>query len=175
MTKRLTAEDVAAKSAENRAARIKTKVDLRPVFRKDLVKDYGEGAGKAFDKAQLPQSKKPSPKSRPKMRESEVLRGCIEILDSHPRIAMWWRQNTGAVKVDGKRFVRFSFKGASDLMGVIKGGECAGKFLAVECKATGKKASPDQAAFLDNVLDAGGWAICVDNPLKLSYYLKALL
>lgn len=98
----------------------------------------------------------------------------MAVLESHPRVALWWRQNTGAVKVDGKRFVRFSFTGASDLMAVLEGGDTGGRFLAVECKATGKKASHEQQAFLDNVLDAGGWATCVDSPAKLTDYLRAL-
>lgn len=109
-----------------------------------------------------------------KLSESQVLRGCMEVLESHPCVFLWWRQNTGAVNVDGKRFVRFSFKGASDLMGVLQGG-LGGRFLAVECKATGKKASREQQGFLDNVLEAGGWAVCVDHPQKLTEYLRALL
>ena len=104
-----------------------------------------------------------------KVKEKDVLKGCIAVLDSHPQIALWWRQNTGAMR-DGTRFVKFSFRGASDLMAVLKGG----KFLAVEAKATGKRASPEQAAFLDNVLDAGGYAVCVDSPDKLADYLRIL-
>ena len=55
-------------------------------------------------------------------------------------------------------------------MAVIAGG----RFLACECKATGKHASPEQAAFLDNVLDAGGYAVCIDAPHKLADYLRIL-
>jgi len=62
------------------------------------------------------------------------------------------------------------FAGLDDLMGVLKGGA----FLAVECKATGKHATPEQAAFLDNVSDAGGHSICVDDAGTLLRWLDSL-
>lgn len=112
------------------------------------------------------------PQKALRMSEAAVLRGCKDILAIHPSIAFFWRQQTGSMaSPDGKRFVKFSFRGASDLMAVIKG---QATFLAIECKATGKKASPEQAAFLDNVLDAGGYAVCVDSPQKLADYLRLI-
>ena len=102
--------------------------------------------------------------------EALVLRACMDVLEAHPAVALWWRQQTGAVKF-GPRFVKFSFRGASDLMAVL---QCSGKFCAIECKATGGKPSPEQAAFLDNVNDAGGAAGCFDNPLKLKDWLDGL-
>ena len=102
--------------------------------------------------------------------EARVLRACMDVLEAHPAVALWWRQQTGAVKF-GPRFVKFSFRGASDLMAVL---QCSGKFCAIECKATGGKPSPEQAAFLDNVNDAGGAAGCFDDPLKLKDWLDGL-
>ena len=101
--------------------------------------------------------------------EARVLRACMDVLEAHPAVALWWRQQTGAVKF-GPRFVKFSFRGASDLMAVLQ----CGKFAAIECKTTGKRASPEQAAFLDNVNDAGGAAGCFDDPLKLKDWLDGL-
>ena len=147
----LPADRYAALQARNTAARAKPSAGDRQVATK-RVRERGGDPG------------------RPKAKERDVLKGCIAVLDSHPQIALWWRQNTGAMR-DGTRFVKFSFRGASDLMAILKGG----KFLAVECKATGKRASPDQAAFLDNVLDAGGYAVCVDSPDKLADYLRLLV
>lgn len=106
----------------------------------------------------------------PKLRESDVLKGCIRLLDSHPGIAIWWRQNTGAVKVD-ERYVKFSFKGASDLMAVTR----TGRFCAIECKATGKWTTPEQDAFLSRVKEAGGLSVCVDHPNKLADALEELI
>lgn len=108
-------------------------------------------------------------KQAPKTRLSEklVMKGCIDILSSHPKVALFWRQNTGAAKMKGDYWVKFSFKGASDLMAVMVGG----KFLAVECKATGEKASKEQDAFLLNVYAAGAYSICVDDPQQLIDFL----
>ena len=102
--------------------------------------------------------------------ETRVLRACMDVMETHPAVKLWWRQNTGAGQVASGRVVKFSFRGASDLMGVLKGGA----FLAVECKATGKHASPEQAAFLDNVSDAGGRSICVDDAGKLLRWLDGV-
>lgn len=113
-------------------------------------------------------------RKRIKWKEARVLADCIFVLESHPAVACWWRQNTGAVTLPGKkkpRFVRFSFKGASDLMGVLRGG----RFLACECKATGEEPTPNQQAFLDNVRDAGGLALWVDDPATLFEALQAIV
>jgi hypothetical protein len=97
------------------------------------------------------------------MREAMVLAACQAILEAHPAVALWWRQNTGAVKFQDSRYVKFSFKGAPDLMGLFKGG----RFFCVECKATGKSPNAAQQAFLDNVRDAGGLPIWTDDPAAL--------
>lgn len=104
--------------------------------------------------------KAPAPKVR--LAERDVLRCSLEILDNHPAVAFAWRQNTG-LAMGGQHAVRFSFVGCSDILGMLRGG----RFLAVECKATGKVPSPEQQAFLDNVNAAGGIAICVDDPQQL--------
>ncbi len=83
-------------------------------------------------------------------------------------VAVWWRQNTGGMQPSENRWVKFGFTGAPDLMGVMVGG----RFLAVECKATGRKATAAQQAFLDNVRDAGGLSICTDNPDALLVLLN---
>ena len=62
-----------------------------------------------------------------------------------------WRQNTGAVK-SGNRFVRFGFRGVSDILGCLPP---AGRFLAVECKMPGRKATDDQLAFMDAINKVG--------------------
>jgi hypothetical protein len=104
-----------------------------------------------------------------KLAERDVLKACQAILASHPRISIYWRQNTGAMR-DKDRFIRFSFKGASDLMAVTK----QGRFCAIECKRTGERPTPGQQAFLDAVAQAGGFAVCVDAPEKLIEALKGV-
>jgi len=110
------------------------------------------------------------PKGRKlKVSEREVLRACSAILEANSKVCLWWRQNTGSTKI-GERYVKFSFRGASDLMAVLEGG----RFAAIECKAPGKRPSSHQTAFLANVKRAGGAAICVDNPATLYQWLVAL-
>jgi hypothetical protein len=93
----------------------------------------------------------------------------MAILASHPAVALWWRQNTGGAKLGGFH-VKFSFKGASDLMGVLKGG----RFFAVEVKASDGVMSQDQINFLQNVADAGGFAAWVNSSSELKYCLDQL-
>lgn len=107
---------------------------------------------------------KPAKKRRnaPAARESQVMEAVAGILERHPMVAAWWRQNTGAVKLDN-RFIKFSFRGCSDFLGFLTDG----RILAVECKATGKKPTPDQSAFLESVEKAGGFACWTDDGVNL--------
>ena len=85
--------------------------------------------------------------------ESEVLRQCMAYL--YARRIFCWRNNTGAAKTEDGRFVRFGLPGASDIIGILPGG----KLIAVECKRTSGKVSPQQQAFLDRVEREGGVAV----------------
>ena len=69
------------------------------------------------------------------------------------------RTNTGAgrfLQRDGGagRFVRYGFKGQSDLTGFLKDG----RVLAIEVKRPGKKATPEQQAYLNQIRESGGVA-----------------
>ena len=116
----------------------------------------------ARPKAQ-PQAK-PARKRRkaPAARESQVMEAVAGILERHPLVAAYWRQNTGAAKFQ-QYYVKFSFRGCSDYLGFLTDG----RILAVECKATGKKPSPEQAAFLANVEKAGGFSCWTDDGVNL--------
>lgn len=96
------------------------------------------------------------------VRERDILFAILEFLAA--RRVMAWRANTGAAKLsnaDGaERFVRFGPKGQSDILGLLPP---AGRMLAIECKAPGKKATTDQAAFLDAIRRNGGLAFVADN------------
>lgn len=110
-----------------------------------------------------------------KLAEVQVLRACMNALEVHPKIAFAWRQNVGAFDAGFKkdrtrRVVRFAFKGCADILGCLKGG----RWLAVECKATGKKATKEQQAFLDRINKSGGFGICVDDPQTLVNALEAI-
>jgi hypothetical protein len=82
--------------------------------------------------------------------ESAVLSACLEYLTLTGIFA--WRNNTGAVKVDGKRFVRFGLKGSPDILGVMPDG----RILCVECKSVRGRLTPEQRAFGEAVKRRGG-------------------
>ncbi len=169
----LTEQQLAKISAKNRASHIRgpaSQVTQRgeaapkggksPVGASEAIRRY-MGAKNTSPSAPTPRGKRTSGPS--KMREAHVLAACQSILEAHPAVALWWRQNTGAVKFQDSRYVKFSFRGAPDLMGILKGG----RFFCVECKATGKAPNAAQQAFMDNVTGAGGLSIWTDDPARL--------
>lgn len=101
----------------------------------------------------------PAPIALP-LRETDIVQAVLELCEHHPKVAKVWRQNTGGAKYEyqGKaRYVKFSFPGASDIMGVLKGG----RFFAFEVKKPGEDATAEQASFLMTVARHGGLAIVV--------------
>ena len=85
--------------------------------------------------------------------EAAALLEVLKVLRNHPAVAWCERQNTGAAKVGG-RFIRFGWRGCSDVLGMM----WDGRLLAVECKAKGWRLRPEQAAFLSLVRRFGGVA-----------------
>lgn len=179
----LSPEEIYRISAKNRASRTHRLGDVVQDSREPETRQEAPGRLGPLPTATEAQATQPAPiesknpgipkakatrRKRPGLREGQVLAACRDILDAHPRVALWWRQNTGGVEYPGGRYVKFSFTGAPDLMGVLKDG-C---FLAVECKASGRRATAAQQSFLDNVRDAGGLAICTDNPDNLLLLLN---
>lgn len=72
-----------------------------------------------------------------------------------------WRNNTGSVKTDDGRFVKFGLcVGSSDLIGIAHGG----RFLAIEVKTSKGRATPEQQRFINAVLTRGGIAGIVRSP-----------
>jgi len=102
--------------------------------------------------------------------EAVVLKECSQLLERHPRIQLWWRVNVGAMKMDNGRYVKFSFVGCSDLLAM----STAGRFIAIETKKTGGKATEEQLAFLANVNTGGGLGVVVDHAGKLALALREL-
>jgi len=107
-----------------------------------------------------------------KRTEQDLVNECLTWLKLHN--CMVWRQNQGAVTINGagpKRFVRFSHrKGISDIIGLLPDG----RFLAVECKLPGKRKNltTDQAQFIDEVNAMHGVAVCVTSVVELSEALN---
>lgn len=89
----------------------------------------------------------------PDVPEAVVLKQCLDYL--HLKGIYCWRNNTGACKA-GSRFIRYGYKGSSDILGILPNG----KFLAVECKrGKGGVISPEQHEFLSKIQSNGGFAI----------------
>lgn len=66
-----------------------------------------------------------------------------------------WRQNTGGMYDSHKRFIKFGFKGISDIIGVASDG----RMIAVECKVGNNKPTQFQTDFLEEIKRHGGIAI----------------
>lgn len=72
-----------------------------------------------------------------------------------------WRQNTGGMEkrytnkngIEKKRFVKFGFKGVSDILGLIKP---TGRLLAIECKVGDNKQTLHQQMFQKMIEQNGG-------------------
>jgi hypothetical protein len=100
--------------------------------------------------------------------ESSLVRAVLQLLALR-RIPSW-RANSGAAVFPAtgtgrRRFVRFAgARGQSDILGLLPP---AGRFLAVECKVPGRRPTPDQRAFLENVRRAGGLALVVTDVRQL--------
>jgi len=90
--------------------------------------------------------------------EAQIQGAVLQYLAMHPRIAWARRINTGAHAIEGpggRRFVRYGFKGCSDILGML----ADGRLLAVECKTRKGRPTPEQVEFLQLVADNGGVAV----------------
>ena len=112
-------------------------------------------------------------------KESEVQKACLDLLKIHPKIAWVHRMNVGGmtrtyrkrgVNEVGERYIRFAFKGCSDIIGQMRDG----RFFAWEVKRPGKQPTTDQQAFSDAVNGAGGVAGWSDNVGTLYKFLQTL-
>lgn len=69
-----------------------------------------------------------------------------------------WRNNSGMVHMRDKygrdRMWKAGLKGSSDIIGIATDG----RFIAIECKRKGKKPTPQQEAFLQEIKQRGGYA-----------------
>ncbi len=104
------------------------------------------------------------------MSETALVNACLIWLRCHGVMA--WRNNTGAMTIRARgqrtRFVRFGIVGASDIFGVYQG-----RFVAVECKMSGRLPTVAQAAFLQEVNAHGGWGVIVYGVGQLDYFFQS--
>ena len=93
-------------------------------------------------------------------KERDIQGEIIAYLRRDSRVAWVERFNTGAhVVIDShtkrRRFIRYGFKGLSDLLGQLSDG----RLFAVECKSRTGKPTVEQQVFLEKVRGARGVAI----------------
>ena len=100
-------------------------------------------------------------------KEGTILQAILHLLSVHPKVAWAKRMNTGALPVQ-ERFLRFGFKGCSDIIGMLKDG----RFLALEVKRPGKLATKDQQLFIDRVNRHHGLGACVHSIEEADAVLK---
>ena len=95
--------------------------------------------------------------------ESRLVYDCMRELGKHGKV---YRCNAGSVKLpNGKRFTAMP-KGFADIMLIMPGGRAA----FVECKARGRKSTPEQERFIASMLVLGaraGVAHSVDEALTI--------
>ena len=96
-----------------------------------------------------PQQSAPRQNNRP---EAAALHEVLRALRNHAHVAWVERQNSGAFKTPDGQFVRFGWRGCSDVIGQLRDG----RLLAVEVKSPTGHLSTEQQQFLDMVNRAGG-------------------
>ncbi len=104
--------------------------------------------------------------TKPPRTEREIQDAILALNRTIPGLHLF-KVGSGAFRVGG-RFVRMGQKGLPDMVGWISqqlmvGGirtnQVFARFVAVEAKRPGQKATPEQWAFLNAVKDAGGIAL----------------
>lgn len=104
----------------------------------------------------MPSLPLPLPPAWPgRTRQSPETRLMYSILDALRLVfkgrGMFWRNNTGAVKVEG-RFVRFGDPGSPDILGILTGG----LFIGLEVKMPGRKPTDLQKEWARSARKVGG-------------------
>lgn len=89
------------------------------------------------------------------MNEAALLAAIRDALVESGRV-MIWRNNSGMLRADHGRVVRFGLGlGSADLIGLLRG---SGRFFALEIKAPRGVVSAEQRAWIGAVEAAGGFA-----------------
>lgn len=142
---------------------------------KDYQAQYGRGGRDTSTSSLAPAKAQPSPKPKPSSPTNSLTKAVIELLQLRGFRA--WRQNNGGIWDPTRQVFRAnsSTPGISDVLGYHR---ATGRFAAVEIKTGSDKLSDAQAAFLAEVIAAGGFA-CVGRSLdqverELATYLASL-
>src|SRR4051812_25076109 len=116
--------------------------------------------------------------------EREILSGCLQLMQHHPRVAFAKRVNVGSgfllyrdtyerlvreghLQKNEARYVQYGVKGGADITSMLRGG----RRLEVETKADRGKVSDDQQIFGDAVNGGGGLWVVVRSVDELVHVL----
>lgn len=94
----------------------------------------------------------------------------IMIGKEFPATVRAWRNNSGALRDDDGRMVRFGLTGSPDIIGC-----CAGQFFGIECKVGVGKQSPRQMAFEQAITAVGGSYIVARTVPVAELFLRGVL
>lgn len=89
------------------------------------------------------------------------------IADNKPEWRVWGN-NSGAIKTEFGRFIRFGLKGSADIVGIT--GE--GIFVGVEIKTGKSRQSPQQKRFMEMIRSRGGIYILVKGGMTFEEAFK---
>lgn len=76
----------------------------------------------------------------------------LQLPQAFPNVRCW-RNNTGALKDETGRLIRFGLPGSTDISGIIAP---SGRRLEIECKTETGRLRPEQAAFGEMIVRQGG-------------------
>ena len=99
----------------------------------------------------------------------EILLGIGQTWPDRIRV---WRNNTGALKDEHGRLIRFGLNGSADISGIISP---RGVRLEIEVKTETGRPSKQQLAFGDMILAHGGWWILARSWAEVKEVLTDLL
>lgn len=102
-----------------------------------------------------------------KVKEADVLNSALHYLAIMKIPA--WRNNTGALKNQRGRLIRFGKKDSADITGIDPK---TGRRIEIECKAPGESLRAGQREFLDMINRCCGIGICVHSVEELQEQLK---
>ncbi len=113
-------------------------------------------------------------------KETDLVRAVLDWLALR-RIKAWRTNNTGIFDPIKKVYRTFQgLRGVADILGIVPQtvdlqGERVtfGNFLAIEVKRPGEPLREDQEAFLQEIRDRGGIALCVRSLADLEREMKA--
>lgn len=110
--------------------------------------------------------------------ETSIVKAALLAAGSRPD-ARAWRNNSGALRDQDGRLVRFGLPGSADIIGLQRVlitpemiGMHFGRFIALECKKSGRKPTEKQRKFGAMVRAMGGLYVVVTDPAAVSAALQ---